>query len=192
MLELIAGLLLLLGTHSIVIVRPEWRRQAVARWGEPQWKLAYALLSLLGLWLIVQGYAAARINPVVLYHPPVWSRHLMLLLMVPVFTLLLATYLPGRIQHATKHPMLVAVKIWALAHLMANGTLADVLLFGGFLAWAVADRISLKRRDPGVVSVPGAPPSPWNDRIAILVGLLLYLVFLFWAHYWLFGRSPLE
>ena len=112
--------------------------------------------------------------------------------MLPVFPLLFAAYLPGRIRSAAKHPMLLAVKLWATAHLLANGTLADVLLFGGFLAWAVADRISVKRR-PAVEAheVPAAPPRPANDAIAVVGGLAVYAVFVFWAHRWLIGVSPL-
>ena len=106
-----------------------------------------------------------------------------------LFPLFLAAYLPGRIQRLTKHPMLVATKLWAVAHLLANGMLADVVLFGAFLAWAVADRISLKRREP--VPVPGAPASRWNDLIAVVAGLGLYLAFVFGAHRWLIGVSPM-
>ena len=158
--------------------------------GEPMWKGAYALIALAGLIMLVYGYGFARLDPVVLYSPPAGLRHVALLLMVPVFPLLFAAYLPGRIQRWAKHPMLLAVKLWATAHLLANGTLADVVLFGAFLAWAVADRISVKRRAvPG--SVPGAPPSRLNDYIAIFGGLLVYVVFLFWAHSRLIGVSPL-
>ncbi len=191
MLTLTIGLVLFLGTHSIAMARPQWRVWAINRLGEPIWKFGYALASLIGLWLIVQGYGDARdsLNPIMLYQPPVWMRHLTLLLMIPVFPLLMAAYLPGRIQQITRHPMLAAVKIWAFAHLFANGGLADVLLFGGFLLWAVADRLSFKRRD--VVSAPGAPAGRWNDWIAVIGGLLLYVIFLFWAHQWLFGRAPL-
>ena len=142
-----------------------------------------------GLALIVLGYGLARQQPTLLYAPPAGLRHLALLLMVPVFPLLLAAYLPGRIQRAAKHPMLAAVKLWALAHLLANGSLADVLLFGGFLAWAVADRISLKRRPPH--AVPGAPAGATNDAIAIVGGLLLYALFVWRGHAWLIGVSPL-
>jgi uncharacterized membrane protein len=113
-----------------------------------------------------------------------------MLLLVFIFPLLLATYLPGRIQKATKHPMLVATKIWALAHLLANGGLADVVLFGGFLAWAVVDRISLKRRTP--LPVPGAPPSRINDILAIVLGLGLYVAFVLWLHKMLIGVSPIS
>ncbi|EIC23364.1 NnrU family protein [Thiorhodovibrio frisius] len=193
MFELITGLLLFLGTHSTAIVRPAWRARAIDRLGVAVWKIGYALLSLLGLWLIIQGYGDARasLDPTILYQPPTWLRHLVLLLMLPVFPLLLAAYLPGRIQQATKHPMLAGVKIWAFAHLLANGSLADVLLFGSFLAWAVADRISLKRRGLGSESVPGASAGQWNDWIVLIAGVLVYLLFLFWAHQWLFGRAPL-
>jgi uncharacterized membrane protein len=108
--------------------------------------------------------------------------------MLPVFPLILAAYLPGRIKTTMKHPMLAAVKFWALAHLLANGTLADVLLFGGFLAWAVVDRISLKRRTQVIAT---APPGKFNDAIAIVAGLILYAFFIGWAHVRLFGVSPL-
>jgi uncharacterized membrane protein len=139
---------------------------------------------------VVQGYGDVRATgPVVLYTPPVWLRHVSLLLMVPVFVLLLAAYLPGRIQGTLKHPMLLAVKLWAIAHLLANGTLADLVLFGGFLVWAVADVVSLKRRAP--LPAPGAPPGRWNDLIALAGGLALYVAFLLVLHRWLFGVSPI-
>ena len=119
--------------------------------------------------------------------PPVALRHVAALLMLPVFVLLLAAYLPGRIKAATKHPMLVATKLWATAHLLANGNLADVLLFGGFLAWAVADRISMKHR---VQRPPGAPAGRLNDLIAVLAGLALYALFITVGHHWLIGVTP--
>ena len=109
-------------------------------------------------------------------------------MLIFVFPLFLAAYLPGRIQAATKHPMLAATKIWAFAHLLVNGTLADVLLFGSFLTWAVLDRISLKRREQR--PIPWALPSRFNDAIAVGGGLALYAVFVLWLHAWLFGVSP--
>jgi uncharacterized membrane protein len=191
MLWLILGLILFLGVHSVSIIDVDWRHRMATRFGELPWKGLYGLVALLGVVLIVIGYGDARrlVDPIVLYQAPLWMRHVTLLLMLPVFVLLLAAYLPGRIQRGAKHPMLLAVKIWALAHLLANGTLADVLLFGSFLAWAVADRISLKRRAP--VPVPGAPAGRWNDWIALGGGLALYLLFLLWWHEALFGVSPL-
>ncbi|MGB5539361.1 MAG: NnrU family protein, partial [Gammaproteobacteria bacterium] len=133
----------------------------------------------------IWGYGLARQDPVVLYLPPAWLRHVAMLLLIFMFPLLLATYLPGRIQAATKHPMLVATKLWALAHLLANGNLADVLLFGSFLTWAVVDRISLKRRP--AQDVPALPASRFNDALAIVLGLALYAAFVFWGHGWLIG-----
>ena len=189
MLYLILGLVLFLGVHSVEIFSPGLRANAVARMGERPWKGLYTLISIGGFILILWGYGQARQDPVLLYAPPVWMRHLSALIMLPVFPLLLAAYLPGRIKAALKHPMLAAVKFWALAHLLANGMLADVLLFGSFLAWAVADRISFKRRVAR--PIPGAPPSKANDVIAVVAGLAIYVVFVLWLHAWLFGVSPL-
>ncbi|MGP4845137.1 NnrU family protein [Marinobacter sp. 1Y8] len=185
---LILGLVLFLGVHSLSIFNEPARDRLVARLGLWPFKGLYSLVSLAGFLMIIWGYGFARLDPVVLYIPPTWTRHLALLLMLPVFPLLLAAYLPGKIQHTLKHPMLVAVKLWALAHLLANGMLADVLLFGGFLAWAVADRISLKRRTPR--PVPALPATPRNDLIVVIGGLALYVVFVFWLHRALIGVSP--
>lgn len=185
---LILGLALFLGVHSVSIVAPGWRDAQVARRGEMPWKGLYSVLSLVGFVLLVVGYGQARLATPVLYVPPAALRHLAMVVMLPVFVLLLAAYLPGRIQAAARHPMLAAVKLWATAHLLANGTLADVLLFGSFLAWAVADRISLKRRTAR--PVPGAPPRAVNDLIALVGGLLLYALTVVWAHRWLIGVAP--
>jgi uncharacterized membrane protein len=188
---LIAGLVLFLGVHSVAIVAPSFRTRTIQRMGEGAWKGLYALISLAGFVLICYGFGLARQAPVVLYSPPTWLRHLALLAMLPVFPLLIAAYLPGRIKTAAKHPMLAAVKFWAFAHLLANGSLADVLLFGGFLAWAVVDRISVKRRaTPQVLRT--APPGPWNDAIAVVLGLAVYALLIGWAHVRLFGVSPLS
>ena len=186
---LIAGLVIFLGMHSVAIAAPGVRAGARERLGEGGWKALYGLVSLVGFVLIVAGFGLARQSPVVLYSPPSWMRHVTFLFMLPVFPLLLAAYLPGRIKSAAKHPMLAAVKFWAFGHLLSNGTLADVLLFGSFLAWAVVDRISLKRRPPQVL--PTAPAGRFNDLLAVVLGLVLYAVFIGWAHVRLFGVSPL-
>ncbi|MDO8905246.1 NnrU family protein [Hydrogenophaga sp.] len=183
---LIAGLVLFLGVHSVSIVARGGRDRLVQRLGEGPWKGLYSLVALAGFVLIIYGYAQAREAPVLLYTLPTGFRHLAALLMLPVFVLLAAAYLPGRIQRTAKHPMLLAVKFWALAHLLANGTLADVLLFGGFLAWAVADRISVKRRG----ATPQRNGSTLNDVIAVVAGLAIYVLFVVWAHAWLFGVRP--
>jgi uncharacterized membrane protein len=189
MLVLLAGLVLFFGTHSIAIVAPASRDRAVGRLGPNGWKAGYGIISLVGFVLVCYGFGLARFDPVVLYVPPRWLRHVAFLFMLPVFPLLFAAYLPGRIKTAAKHPMLAAVKFWAFAHLLANGMLADVLLFGSFLAWAVIDRISLKRRPPQVLRT--APARPWNDAVAVLLGLATYVFFILWAHVRLFGVSPL-
>lgn len=186
---LILGLVMFLGVHSIAIVAPAWRDARAAQWGEGAWKGLYSLVSLVGFALVVYGWAQTRLTPVVLWTPPHWAAHVTLLLMLPVFPLLLAAYLPGRVQRAAKHPMLAATKFWALAHLLTNGNLGDVLLFGSFLAWAVADRISVKRRAPR--AIPHAPEGQLNDAIAVLGGLGLYVLVLFKAHAWLIGVSPM-
>ena len=185
MSTLVLGLIIFFGVHSVAIVAPTWRDAMQARLGEGPWKGLYSLASATGFVLIVIGYGMARQQPVAVYAPPLWLRHLAMLLLLPVFPLLLATYLPGRIKSAARHPMLLATKLWALAHLLANGNAADVLLFGGFLAWAVADRISLKRRSQR--AIPGAAPGPLNDAIAVIAGLALYALFVFKAHLWLIG-----
>jgi uncharacterized membrane protein len=189
MLLFVLGLVLFLGVHSVSIVAEPWRNAMVEKLGELPWKGLYSLLSLVGLALIVVGYGQARSAPTVLFVPPVATRHAVLLLMLPFFPLLLATYLPGRISAAVKHPMLTSVKLWAFAHLLANGMLHDLMLFGGFLAWAVVDRISMKRRTPRVV--PGAPPSPRNDAIAVGLGLVLYAAFVMGLHKALIGVAPI-
>jgi uncharacterized membrane protein len=172
---LVVGLIVFLGIHSVSIIAPGWRDARQAKMGEGPWKGLYSVISIVGFGLVIYGYGLARQQPDVLY--------------TPVFPLLLAAYLPGRLKRAAKHPMLLAVKFWALAHLLANGSLADVLLFGGFLVWAVTDRISMKHRVQR--PLPGAPPSPMNDVIAIVVGLVIYALFVFWAHAWLIGVAPM-
>jgi len=187
---LLIGMLLFVGIHSVSIVAPAWRDGMAARLGANAWKGLYGIVALAGFVLLILGYAAARQAPVVLYVPPAGMRHLGLLLMLPAFPLLVATYLPGRISHAARHPMLLAVKLWATAHLLANGMLADVVLFGGLLAWAVADRISMKRREQR--PIPRAPAAAYNDWLAVGLGLLLYVAFIGGLHEALFGVSPVR
>lgn len=188
MTQLIVGLLIFLGIHSISIVAPAARDTLAARLGEWGWKGVYSLISLVGFVIALQGYSLARFEPVFVYQPPAALRHVAALLMLPVFTLLLAAYLPGKIKEKTRHPMLVAVKLWAVAHLLANGMLADVVLFGSLLIWAVFDRISLKRRVAR--ANPAAPKTALNDLVAVVAGLGLYAAFVMGWHARLFGVAP--
>jgi uncharacterized membrane protein len=189
MSQLILGMVIFFGAHSVSIVAPNWRDAMAARVGTQAWRAAYSLVSIAGFILMLRGYAVAHLQPDAMYAPPPALRHLTGLLMLPVFPLLLAAYLPGRIKAWAKHPMLLATQAWALAHLLANGNAADVLLFGGFLLWATADRISATRRPTR--PVPGAPPTRFNDVVAVIGGLVLYAVFVGWAHVRLFGVSPI-
>jgi uncharacterized membrane protein len=189
MTTLLIGLLLFLGIHSISIVAHDARERLAARLGVWPWKAVYAVIAIVGFVLILRGYSAARLDPVVLYTPPAWLKHVALLLMLPALPMLFAAYLPGWIRTTLKHPMLTATKLWATAHLLANGTLADVVLFGAFLAWAVVDRISMKRR-PGTRALPTAPRWRWNDAIAVVLGLAAYAWLVMGGHLKLFGVSP--
>ncbi len=192
MILFLVGLVLFLGVHAVSIVAPRWRQRQVALRGEKPWKGLYSIVSAIGLVLLVYGYGLARREGGVLYAPPTALRHVALLVMLPVFPLLLATYFEGRIGRAAKHPTLLAVKCWALAHLLANGSVADVVLFGSFLAWAVADRISVKRRPAALAhEVPALPVRSSNDYVALFGGLAIYAAFLLGVHRWLIGVSPL-
>lgn len=185
MTTLVAGLIVFLGIHSISIFAQGARDAMLSKLGEGPWKGVYSIVSIIGLVLIVNGYAAARMEPTVLYVPPGWLRHVAFLLLLFVFPLVLATHFPGRIKATLKHPMIIGVKIWAVAHLLANGNVADVMLFGSFLAWAVVDLISVKRRAPR--AVPGFRAAPWNDAVAVIGGLGLYVAIVLWLHPLLIG-----
>lgn len=185
--KLILGLVLFIGIHSVSIVAPAWRDRFAAQ-HQAAWKTLVVFVSLTGLVGIIKGYADARLDPVLLYTTPVWMTHLVALLMLPVFIFFLAPYFPGRIKTTLKHPQLVALKLWAVAHLLVNGTLADVVLFGSLLAWAVVDRISLKRRETR--PVPVVTTSSANDWILVVLGLVIYILFVAWLHKAWFGVAP--
>lgn len=185
--QMLLGMLLFFGVHSVSIVAPGFRDRMAAK-SHLGWKALYSIVSLLGLVMMVRGYGDLRASPTLLYASPVWLQHIAAILILPVFVFLLAPYFPGRIKAALKHPQLVAVKLWALGHLLANGMLADVILFGGFLAWAVAARISAKRRPAR--PLPGAPESSANDIIVIILGLAMAAVMVYWLHARLFGVKP--
>ena len=177
---MVAGLIIFFVVHAISIVNEPWRNQMAGKLGEWPWKGLYSVISIIGFVLIVQGYDMARDDSTVIYLPALWLTHLAMLLLVPVFPLLMATYLPGRISGLAKHPMLLATLLWAFVHLLVNGRLTDILLFGSFLIWAVLDLNSMRRRTQR--SLPGAPDNKYNDLIALVVGLALYGLLVVWLH----------
>src|SRR3954464_15474760 len=186
---LILGLVIFLGTHAFTMARAP-RAALIARLGEGPYKGLYALASLIGVVLIAIGFGRYRAAGYIeVWDPPVWTRHLALLLMWPAWVMVVAAYFPGRIKRTLKHPMLAGVKLWAFAHLLANGDLGSILLFGSILAWAIAARISVKRRS--VVQDHGgpaaAPAGLRNDILAVAIGTAAYLGFAIWGHAWLIG-----
>lgn len=187
---LILGLLIFLGVHSVRVVAETWRTGMRARLGEGGWKAAYSLLSALGLGLIVWGYGLARQQPVVLWPPQGWARHLAGLLTLVAFVLLAAAYVPRNgIKARLHHPMVLGVKVWALAHLLANHTLADLLLFGGFLLWSVAAFRSARQRD--AASGATYPAGTVAGTLATLaIGAAAWAGFALWAHTAWIGVRP--
>jgi uncharacterized membrane protein len=181
LIVMVAGLALFLGTHLVTTNR-DLREALIARYGASVYKLTFSLLSAIGLVLVVYGFGWYRTTGWInVWHPPVAMRHLALALMLPATIILASAYLRGHIWRFVKHPMLIAIKIWALAHLLANGDLGSIILFGSFLAWAVFDRISLKRRKDA-----GGPAIPFggvrNDVLAVVVGLVAYVALVFAFH----------
>ncbi|WP_271008085.1 NnrU family protein [Paucibacter sp. B51] len=191
MLELILGLVIFLGVHSLRIVAEGWRSAQIARMGAQRWKLVYTLLSLLGFGLIVWGFGLARQTPVALWAVPKGMNHLAALLTLLAFVLLAAAYVPGNaIKAKLRHPMILSVKVWALAHLVANNTLAELLLFGGFLVWAVLCFRAARQRDRA------QPPAALNSTpiataLTVLIGVAAWAGFAFWAHAAWIGVRPM-
>ena len=191
MVILILGLVLFLGVHSTRVVADGWRTAMMGRIGELPWKGVYALLSIVGFVLIVWGFGLARQQPVQLWMPPRGMRHLASLLTLIAFVLLAATYVPrNAIKARLHHPMVLAVKVWALAHLLSNGNLAHVLLFGAFLVWAALSFRAARSRDraAGTVYAPGTTA---GTVTTLLVGVATWAVFAFWAHGALIGVRPM-
>ncbi len=188
---LILGLLIFLGVHSIRIVADDWRTKTRARIGELPWKGLYSLASIVALVLIVWGFGLARQQPLQLWSPPIAMRHLASLLTVISFVLLVAAYVPGNgIKARVHHPMVLGVKVWALAHLLANGNVGHVVLFGSFLTWAVLDFIAARRRDRAAgTQYPGGTAGATGITVAVGVGG--WIVFALWLHGLLIGVRPL-
>lgn len=191
MLTMIVGLVLFLGTHSVRIFADDWRTRQINQRGENLWKLIYSIIAVIGLVLIIEGYADARLNPTVIWQPPLWLKNTMAILLLPTFVLIIAAYLPGtKIRSWSGHPMAASIKLWGLAHLIANGNLADIILFGGFMMWAIFDyRASRQRDKKSGKRYPFAGYS--RDAIATIAGIALWLAFVFYLHEWLIGVRPL-
>ncbi len=206
---LIIGLILFLGAHSIRMVADDWRTQAIATWGEKPFKGVYSLLALVGFYAMVTGYAEARLQTVALWTPPIATRHVSVLLMLFASVLMAAAYVPrNHLKLRMGHPMVLSVKVWALAHLLANGNLADVVLFGSFLVWSVFNFKAARARDRAAApealrlqadgaentsAVPGDQPiaNTTATLLTVLIGVALWALFVFYLHVQLVGVSPL-
>jgi uncharacterized membrane protein len=197
--ELILGLVLFLGVHALRVFAEGTRQKLIGAMGPFVYKAFYSIVSIIGLLLIVSGYSAARIEPMILYTPPTGMAHASSLLTLIAFVLLIAAYIPGNlILRKLKHPMTLAIKVWALAHLLSNGTLADLLFFGGFLVWSVLVYRSARRRapveNPGLSNLPAViasrPPSMLASLITLVVGIGAWAWFAFEGHAMLIGVAP--
>jgi uncharacterized membrane protein len=191
MLQMLIGLILFLGIHALQSLAPQWRKQLINRWGALGFKGIYSVISLLGLILLVQGYALARMEPVALWTPPRGMQHATILLMWVAMVLLVAAYVPGnQIKAKLRHPMTLSVKVWALGHLLSNGNLADVLLFGGFLIWSVLVFRAARQRDRS--NMHTAPQGTLvGSLLALALGTGVWAAFLMGGlHLWLIGVLP--
>lgn len=188
---LITGLILFLGVHSTRIVADGWRGSMIGQLGLKKWKMVYSIIALIGLVLIVYGFGQTRADPAFIWEPPLWTRHMAALLTLLAFILFAAAEIPGNhIKSTLGHPMYMGTKIWAFAHLIANGRLGDIVLFGAILMWAITGYSAARRRDrrDGVVY---PAPSSQKTAIAIIAGIVIWAVFALWLHRLLIGVSPL-
>lgn len=190
---LVLGIVLFLGVHLIRVVAPGFRQSMIAKIGRPAWAGLFSVASILTLILLIYGYGQARLVTMPLYTPPVWMAHIAITLMLIAMICLVASLLPaGRIATKVKHPMVLSVKIWAFAHLLANGDSASVLLFAAFLAWGVVMRISLKRRERAGEPVLRPFVSAKYDIYAIVIGVVVWALIIWRVHEWIIGVSPLS
>jgi uncharacterized membrane protein len=189
---LVIGLVLFLGGHAFTMSRAA-RARLIAWVGEGPYKGLYSLVSVAGLLLIIRGYGLYRSAGMIpLWHPPAFMRHVTFLLVLIAFVLIAATYPPSHIKRWVRHPMITAVILWSLGHLLVRGDLGSILMFGGFLAWGILARISMARRAPGIAQDrEGFTPEPrWStDVLMVAIGVLAYLAFMIWGHPWLIGVS---
>ncbi|MFN0164317.1 MAG: NnrU family protein [Burkholderiales bacterium] len=187
---LVVGLVLFLGVHSVRIFAEGFRSRSIARIGPNAWKGLYTVISLTGFALIVWGYGLSRAEGGFLWHPPRWTFHVTALLMMVSFILLVAAYVPGNgIKARVGHPMVAGVKVWAFAHLLSNGRVGDVVLFGAFMVWAILNFSAARRRDRAA-GVTSASRGAGRTVVAVVVGVVAYLAFTLAAHRWLIGVRP--
>ncbi|MBR2515554.1 MAG: NnrU family protein [Halomonas sp.] len=184
---MIIGLLIFLGSHSVRIFAENWRQQQVAKLGLTNWKLAYSAVSLVGLAIAIYGFGQMRFDPIYIWFPPVGLRHAVALLMLPAFIMLVAAYVPrNAIKAKLGHPMMLSVKIWALAHLLVNGRLGDIIFFAAFLVWAILAFKAAKQRDR--INPPAVVATSTPATIAtVIIGVVAYVLFAFYLHTLLIG-----
>jgi uncharacterized membrane protein len=188
---LIVGIFLFIGVHCTRIFANDWRNATIRRIGLNKWKMLYSIVALAGLVLIIYGYGQTRASPAFIWEPPLWTRHMAALLTLVAFILFAAAEIPGNhLKSKLGHPMYLGTKIWAFSHLMANGRLGDILLFGVILIWAITGYSAARRRDrrEGVVY---PAPSSQKTAITIIAGIVVWAVFAFWLHELLIGVPPL-
>ncbi|MBN8894432.1 MAG: NnrU family protein [Rhodanobacter sp.] len=191
MLVLILGLVLFLGIHSLRIFADDWRGRQIARMGLMRWKALYAAVAIAGFVLLCWGFGLARQQPVLLYVPPLWLRHLNALFTLVAFVLFIAARVPrNHFKEKLHHPQVLAVKVWAFGHLLATGMLHDMVLFGAFLLWAVVLFAVSRRRDRREAAVYAAG-TVQGDVLTVVIGGALWLAFVLWLHLWLIGVSPM-
>jgi uncharacterized membrane protein len=187
---LILGLIVFLGAHSVRVFADSWRSAQIARIGEKPWKGLYSLVSIAGFMLLIWGFGRARADTIVLWQPPSWTHYFAALITLIAFVLVAAAYVAGtQIKARLHHPMILGVKSWAFAHLIANGTLADIVLFGSFLVWAVVDFAASRKRDRAAGTVYPAGTIA-RDAIAVVIGIIVWAVFAFYLHERWIGVRP--
>ena len=192
MLILIAGLIVFLGTHALRVIAPDWRERMMARLGLTVWRTLVSAGSLAGFGLICWGFAQARLTAVLLWTPPLWTRHAAALLVLIAFVLLASFFVPrNAIKTKVRYPVTLAVAVWAGAHLLANGKMADAVLFGAFLLWAIWDLAVLRRQDHRIGPPVHPPGAVSGALLAAGIGIIGWALFLFWLHIRLIGIAPL-
>jgi len=190
MITLIIGLLLFLGPHSVRIFAEDWRNRQIKQRGANVWSGIYSIISIIGFVLIVHGYSETRLNPTAIWVPPEWLKYIAAIVLLPTFVLLLAAYIPGtKIKALSGHPMSASVKLWGLAHLLANGNLGDIVLFGSFMMWAIFDYRASRQRDKKAgIKYPASGIS--RDIVVSAIGIGLWIAFVMFLHEWLIGVKP--